>query len=214
MNSLGCDPIVMFRPLVLALLVTSSLHAESPFRVPQGFTITRFAGDDLTNDTWAMTISNDGRVAVSGPGYIKVLLDTDKDGVADRAEVVSDKARNPHGLLWHGNDLLSVQPQGIFLHRSRTDNGLPGGAPELFYKLPGGGGEHGPHGIRRGPDGWFYVACGNNTNIGFLNMQTESLRGVARANNFTVARLRRDLPNRSSIGGMFVNRTSTSPSET
>ncbi len=162
----------MFRPLVLALLVMGSLHAESPFRVPQGFTITRFAGDDLTNDTWAMTISNDGRVAVSGPGYIKVLLDTDKDGVADRAEVVSDKARNPHGLLWHGNDLLSVQPQGIFLHRSRTDNGLPGGAPELFYKLPGGGGEHGPHGIRRGPDGWFYVACGNNANIGRGNITT------------------------------------------
>jgi hypothetical protein len=40
-------------------------------------------------------------------------------------------------------------------------------------------------------------------------MQTESLRGIARANNFTVARLRRDLPNRSSIGGMFVNRTGT-----
>jgi hypothetical protein len=49
----------------------------------------------------------------------------------------------------------------------------------------------------------------DSTTIGFLNMQTESLRGIARANNFTVARLRRDLPNRSSIGGMFVNRTGT-----
>ena len=49
----------------------------------------------------------------------------------------------------------------------------------------------------------------DSTTIGFLNMQTESLRGTARANNFTVARLRRDLPNRSSIGGMFVNRTGT-----
>jgi len=164
----------MPRLFLLALLATTSLHAESPFRVPEGFEISQFAGDDLTHDTWAMTISNDGRMAVSGPGYIKVLLDTDKDGVADRAEVVSDKARNPHGLLWHGNDLLSVQPQGIFLHRSRTGNGLPGGDPELFYKLPGGGGEHGPHGIRRGPDGWFYVACGNNTNIGKGNITTKT----------------------------------------
>ncbi len=44
--------------------------------------------------------------------------------------------------------------------------------------------------------------------IGFLNMQTESV-GLAPANNFTVARLRHDLPNRSSIGGLFVNRQAT-----
>ena len=49
----------------------------------------------------------------------------------------------------------------------------------------------------------------DSTTIGFLNMQTESVPGVARANNFTVARVRRDLPNRSSIGGLFVNRAGT-----
>ncbi len=45
--------------------------------------------------------------------------------------------------------------------------------------------------------------------VGFLNMQTEDVAGVATANNFTVARLRRDLPNRSSVGGLFVNRQAT-----
>jgi hypothetical protein len=49
----------------------------------------------------------------------------------------------------------------------------------------------------------------DTTTVGFLNMQTESISGIARANNFTVARMRRDLANRSSIGGMFVNRTGT-----
>ena len=47
--------------------------------------------------------------------------------------------------------------------------------------------------------------------VGFLNMQTEEVKGIARANNFTVARLRQDLPNRSSIGGLFVNRQATGP---
>ena len=162
----------MIRHLLLILLAITGLHAENPFRVPEGFEIAKFAGDDLTHDTWAMTISRDGKVAVSGPGYIKVLLDTDNDGVADQAEVVFNKARNPHGLLWNGDDLLSVQPEGIFLHRTPPGETLPGGDPELFYKLPGGGGEHGPHGIRRGPDGWFYVACGNNTNISKGNITT------------------------------------------
>ena len=46
--------------------------------------------------------------------------------------------------------------------------------------------------------------------VGFLNMQTENVGGVAAANNFTVARLRQDLPNRSSVGGLFVNRQATS----
>ena len=45
--------------------------------------------------------------------------------------------------------------------------------------------------------------------VGFLNMQTETVDGTGPANNFTVARVRRDLPNRSSIGGLFVNRQAT-----
>jgi len=48
---------------------------------------------------------------------------------------------------------------------------------------------------------------GTNTNIGFLNMQTEALQATATPRqNFTVARVRQDLANRSNIGAMFVNR--------
>ncbi|MDP7480905.1 MAG: DUF5916 domain-containing protein [Vicinamibacterales bacterium] len=50
---------------------------------------------------------------------------------------------------------------------------------------------------------------GNNTNIGLLNMQTESIAGVAPANNFSVARVRQDFAGRSNIGVMFVNRQGT-----
>ena len=50
----------------------------------------------------------------------------------------------------------------------------------------------------------------DSTTVGFLNMQTEQVGdAVSTANNFSVARLRRDLPNRSSIGGLFVNRQGT-----
>ncbi len=48
-----------------------------------------------------------------------------------------------------------------------------------------------------------------NVTVGFLNMQTETVDGRTPANNFTVARLRRDLPNRSSIGGLLVSRQAT-----
>ena len=49
----------------------------------------------------------------------------------------------------------------------------------------------------------------DTTTVGFLNMQTEGMDSNNPANNFTVARMRHDLPNRSSIGGLFVNRQAT-----
>ena len=45
--------------------------------------------------------------------------------------------------------------------------------------------------------------------VGILNMQTEELPGVALPNNYTVATLIRELPNRSRVGALFVNRTAT-----
>jgi hypothetical protein len=45
-------------------------------------------------------------------------------------------------------------------------------------------------------------------NIGLMNMQTEDV-GRRPANNFTAARVSRDLPSRSGVGMLFVNRTAT-----
>jgi hypothetical protein len=49
--------------------------------------------------------------------------------------------------------------------------------------------------------------------IGFLNMHTRGLEDVAPSNNYTVARVSRELPNRSSVGVIGVNRQSTSSLE-
>ena len=46
--------------------------------------------------------------------------------------------------------------------------------------------------------------------VGFLNMQTRQVSDVVPANNFSVARISRELPNRSSIGLIGVNRQSSS----
>jgi hypothetical protein len=49
--------------------------------------------------------------------------------------------------------------------------------------------------------------------IGFLNMHTRAVEESTSSNNYTVARFSRELPNRSSIGVIGVNRQSTSPFE-
>jgi Domain of unknown function (DUF5916) len=46
-------------------------------------------------------------------------------------------------------------------------------------------------------------------NIGFLNMQTEGVLGVAPGNNFTVARLGREFGRRSSVGVIAINKSPT-----
>jgi hypothetical protein len=48
-----------------------------------------------------------------------------------------------------------------------------------------------------------------NYNIGLLNMQTSDFNDTVASTNFGVARLSRDLPNRSSIGAIFTNRQAT-----
>ncbi|MGC4085782.1 MAG: DUF5916 domain-containing protein, partial [Vicinamibacterales bacterium] len=53
-----------------------------------------------------------------------------------------------------------------------------------------------------------FTGKAGGTNIGFLNMQTKSV-GRTAANNFTAARVSRDLRNRSGFGVIFVNRTAT-----
>jgi hypothetical protein len=46
-------------------------------------------------------------------------------------------------------------------------------------------------------------------NVGLLNMQTSDVDDTVASTNFSVARVSRDLPNRSSIGAIFTNRQET-----
>ena len=47
---------------------------------------------------------------------------------------------------------------------------------------------------------------GNSTNVGFLHMNSEAVAGIAPGNKFTVARINQELPSRSAIGFIVVNR--------
>ena len=47
---------------------------------------------------------------------------------------------------------------------------------------------------------------GDTTNVGLLYMRAEDVAGVAPGNDFSVARINQELPNRSAIGAIFVGR--------
>lgn len=50
-------------------------------------------------------------------------------------------------------------------------------------------------------------------NVGLIDMQTKAVDRVAPGNNFAVARVSREMPNRSGFGALFVNRQSTGDTE-
>ena len=83
------------------------------------------------------------------------------------------------------------------------------GELELFFSRRIGIGDDGVQIPIRG-GGRLTGQVGANTHIGMLNMQTA---GVAASetpsNNYTVARVRQDLPNRSNVGAIVVNRNAT-----
>jgi hypothetical protein len=76
---------------------------------------------------------------------------------------------------------------------------------ELFFSRRIGIGPNGSE-IPIAGGGRLTGRIGTGLDIGLLNIQTEAVPGLAPSNNFGVARLRRELPNRSSVGAIFISR--------
>ena len=85
------------------------------------------------------------------------------------------------------------------------------GELELFFSRRIGIGDEGAQIPIRG-GGRLTGQVGANTHIGILNMQTASIEASETpSNNYTVARVRQDLANRSNVGAIVVNRNATGP---
>jgi putative heme-binding domain-containing protein len=134
-------------------------------RVPDGFEVTEFAGSKLANDIFCMTLDPHGRVVVSGRGYIRILIDDDGDGRADRAiDFAKGPADGAQGLLWEGTKLYFTGDGGLRYYDVDGDGDKADGSSEVIRQVKTGG-EHDAHAIRRGPDGWLYLLCGNMAGV-------------------------------------------------
>ncbi len=156
-----------FSILCFILLMTSAVSsaAEPSLKAPDGFKVSLFADDDLAHDIHCMTIDTRGRITVAGNGFIKILIDSDGDGVADKAEQFAEgPAIGVQGMCWHGSDLLAVGGEGVLRFRDRDGDDKADGPPDVLLKVRCGG-EHHAHSIQRGPDGWWYLIAGNSTEM-------------------------------------------------
>ncbi len=134
-------------------------------RVPDGFEAVEFANDTHAHDIFALTIDAQGRVVVSGPGYVKILIDRDGDGRVDEVKRFADGPQSgAQGLFFHGRSLLCVGDAGLLRYRDQNGDDVADGPPDVLLKLQTGG-EHDAHSIQQGPDGWWYLIAGNTAKI-------------------------------------------------
>jgi putative membrane-bound dehydrogenase-like protein len=166
----------VLRTLTLILGLTAAQPAHG-LQAPPGFVVTEFADHTLANDIYCMTVDPKGRIVVASRGYIKILVDDDGDGRADRAIDFADNPKDgAMGLLWEG-DTLYVSGDGGLRRFKTKDGDHAAGPAELIRQLKTGG-EHTTHAIQRGPDGWLYLLCGNTAGVtkAFAELPTSPLK--------------------------------------
>ena len=137
-------------------------------QAPEGFQVATFATDDWATNVSAMTVDPRGRVVVAGPGYIKILHDDDADGRADRASLFADFPRSSaHGLCFDPTGphpvLLCTGDNGVWRLEDRDGDDRADPNPTRLVEL--GHSEHGANGVVQGPDGDYYVLCGNDAGL-------------------------------------------------
>ncbi len=150
--------------LCLALLTHPTSAGDLGVRVPEGFEVSLYADDTLAHDIYSMTLDAQGRVVVAGAGYVKTLHDDDGDGRADRATLFSDvPASGAHGMVFDGPDLICTGDNSVMRLRDSDGDGAADGEPQVWTHLRHP--EHGANGLVRGPDGCYYLICGNDAGV-------------------------------------------------
>ena len=157
---------------------------EGPYRVPQGFVVEAVADAEQVGSLIQVTFDAQGRPVVSKERSHPVrLLDNDGDGFFESEQVVSDQVENCQGIFFDGSTLYAncTNPEdgvACLFRLPDTDGDGVADSREIVVQYTGRIGEHGPHDIRRAPDGSTTVLVGNHTFIPSERIADDSaLRG-------------------------------------
>jgi putative heme-binding domain-containing protein len=172
-----------------ASLVTQTV-AGVKFSTLPGFVIERVNPPDKNDSYVVITFDSRGRLVVSKEqDHPRLLIDNDKDGIYESEKIISDKVRNCQGLWFDGPTLYgscALVPSPDVPSPPPPPAGGRGGQNvdnrAAIVKLDDTNGddvadtmevlanagtiqEHGPHAIRRRPDGGIAVIVGNNETL-------------------------------------------------
>lgn len=159
--------------LCLACAICFSAQAQNPapqapatpadLKVPAGFKVSVFASE--VTGARLMAVSPDGvlYVARQPKGDVVALPDRDRDGKADKMEVVATNLVRPHSLAFHKGFLyIATNPTVL---KMKYANGKIEGTPVKVVDLPVSTTPHWTRTIGFGKDGKLYVAIGSSCNL-------------------------------------------------
>lgn len=164
---------------------TQKLGVEGArYRVPDGFSLEEVATNELIGSVINMTFDHLGRplVATENDG-VRLLLDENGDGKYDRVKPFCEDVKRAMGLCYLGpGDLLAQSdgPQGPGIYRLVDTNGddVADDVTQVVKAKSGGMGEHSPHAISFGADGFLYVMYGNHSYPDIAIAESSPCRGL------------------------------------
>lgn len=150
--------------------------AKQSFRLPEGFEIDLVACEPLIADPVNFAFGPDGRLWVAEmgdyprgaddqgapAGRIKILSDTNRDGVFDEATLFLDGLSYPNGVMpWRDGALVSCAPD-IFFAKDTDGDGQADVRDVLLTGFPESNPQHRVNGFAFGLDNLVHLAHGAN----------------------------------------------------
>ncbi len=180
--------------------------ALQTFQIPPGFKIELVATEPLISDPVAMDLDEAGNIYVvelhgypadtAGTGLIKLLTDSDGDGVPDKSSVFASHLRLPTGIMrWKKGFLVVDVPELLYLEDTDHD-----GRADINKVILSGIALTNPQHIANTPmyglDNWIYLAhmgtytpkislmfSDSGSNVGFVNNPSKALPRNANGRN-------------------------------
>lgn len=153
-------------------------------KAPEGFTVTKFAGN-LKNPRWTYIAPNNDIFVVESNTFmsanrITVFRDKDKDGKFETREVFKEGLNMPFGMLILKNYFYIANTDGLYRFPYKEGDLKLNGKGEKILELPAGGyNNHWTRNLLANADGSkIYVSVGSGSNNGENGMDKEVRRAA------------------------------------
>lgn len=177
-----CDWIRTYLPLALCFVAASLLADETAFappeiQVPDGFVVELAAAPPLVKHPMMAAFDDRGRLFIAEsagenlrrpeleeqlPNFVRMIEDTNGDGVFDKSTIFADNMTFPQGALWHDGALYVASSGGIWRLQDTDDDGVADVRQQIVNEFGYTGNAADVHGCFLGPCGRIYWCEGRH----------------------------------------------------